>query len=111
MTATPAEEFPTSIPTPRGIATANEFRSAIQKLLIFDLSSLVIAVQSAFAVREVGVNVVQTMRTSKVLGPWTPRTLVISMSTVADGPEKKVSGRSFEVSSRRIASGTNSTMS
>ncbi len=40
------------MPTPRGSATASEFLSAIQTLLILALSSRVIASQSAFAVRD-----------------------------------------------------------
>jgi hypothetical protein len=71
VTATAPEGFPSSMPTPSGSATANEFRSAIQKLLILDLSSRVIASQSALAVRDLSGN---GLDNQNIQGPWTVNT-------------------------------------
>ena len=43
--------------------------------------------------------------TSNVRGPCTPRTRIISMSAVADGPEIVVMSAGFSEASRRNASG------
>ncbi len=48
----------------------------------------------------------RTRRTSTVRGPCTPLTLVISMSTVPDGPENRVIGLVLTAISSRMPSGT-----